>query len=53
MIIKYKSKYEKSSGFVYNKTYYVLTAIFSSEKFGKHLKLILQQIEEKRYDKVS
>lgn len=49
MAIKYKSKYKHSSGFVYNKAYYVLIAILSSKKYQKHLKQILQKIEETGY----
>lgn len=49
MEIKMKTEYKKSSGFVYNKTHYVLKSIFSSGKFEKHSRLLLKQIEDTGY----
>jgi len=46
MAIKIKTDYKKSRGFIYNRDYYRLEAIFISDKFVKHKKQILQKLEE-------
>lgn len=45
MGIKIKTDYNKSAGFVYNKAYYVLKAIFRSEKFSRYLNSLLKRLD--------
>jgi len=44
-----KSKYKKSSGFVYNKQFYLLRAIFDTKKFTKKFDSLIKNIEDTGY----
>lgn len=48
-MVKYKSKYKKSGDFVYNKKYYILSAIFGTNKFKNLLNKVVKQIEDSGY----